>query len=137
MANLKPRSPGLAVEVKTEIEIERPRSQVAAYAADPDNATSWYENIKAVDWETPHPLVVGSRIAFVAVFLGRTLAYTYEIEDLATAERARDAHGAGPLPRGNHIHLGGRGRRRYPHDASQSLRAARLRASRRAAHHAR
>jgi hypothetical protein len=64
------------VDVLTEIEIARPRGEVAAYAGDIDNTTSWYENIKAVEWQTPRPLTVGSRIAFVAEFLGRRLAYT-------------------------------------------------------------
>jgi hypothetical protein len=30
-------------------------------------------------WPTPLPVGVGSRLDFVARFLGRTLAYTYEV----------------------------------------------------------
>jgi uncharacterized membrane protein len=86
------------VDVTTEIEIARPRSEVAAYAADPDNATSWYQNIKAVEWETSRPLVVGSRMTFVAEFLGRTLSYTYEVRELAADERLVMSTAQGPFP---------------------------------------
>jgi uncharacterized membrane protein len=88
----------LAVDVQTEIGIDRPRGEVAAYASDPDNATTWYKNIEAVDWKSPKPLVVGSRIAFVAQFLGRRLAYTYEVDELVPGERFVMRTAEGPFP---------------------------------------
>jgi hypothetical protein len=45
----------MAVDIRTEIEIGRPRAEVAAFAADPDNAATWYENITAVDWQSSSP----------------------------------------------------------------------------------
>jgi Polyketide cyclase / dehydrase and lipid transport len=84
--------------VESEIEIARSREEVAAYACDPDNATAWYQNIKAVEWETPKPLTVGSRIAFVAEFLGRRLAYVYEVRELTPGERFVMRTAEGPFP---------------------------------------
>ena len=72
----------MAVDVVTEAEIKRPRDEVSAFAADPSNATAWYKNIKAVEWDASPPAVVGSRFRFRAHFLGRTLEYTYEVRVL-------------------------------------------------------
>ena len=88
----------MSVDVSTHIEMDVPREQVAAYAMDPDNATRWYENIKSVQWQTPRPLAVGSRFEFVAQFLGRRLAYTYEVRDLAPGRRYVMSTSQGPFP---------------------------------------
>jgi Polyketide cyclase / dehydrase and lipid transport len=88
----------LPVDVLTEIEIARPRAVVAAYAADPDNATEWYENIEAVEWQSSRPLGIGTHLAFVARFLGRRLSYTYEVADHVSGERFVMRTAQGPFP---------------------------------------
>ena len=88
----------MTVDVRVQVEISRPRHVVAAYAADPDNATVWYQNIKTVEWVTTKPVEVGSRIRFVAQFLGRRLDYTYEVADYTEGERFVMRTAEGPFP---------------------------------------
>ncbi len=88
----------MAVDVLTEIEIARPPEQVAAFAGDPARAPEWYVNIKSVEWETSPPVAVGSRIAFVAHFLGRRLAYTYEVRELVPGAKLVMSTAQGPFP---------------------------------------
>jgi len=88
----------VAVDVQTEIEIARDRAEVAAYVCDPGNAPAWYQNIESVEWRTEPPLAVGSRLAFVAKFLGRRLAYTYEVAEHVPGERFVMRTAQGPFP---------------------------------------
>jgi uncharacterized membrane protein len=87
-----------SVDVEVQAAIARPRSVVAQYCCDPDNATTWYANIDAVRWETAKPLTVGSRFVFSARFLGRTLTYTYEVVEWTPDERFVMSTAQGPFP---------------------------------------
>lgn len=86
------------VDVLTETVIRRPSDEVAAYAGDPGHAPEWYANISSVEWRTPPPVAVGSRMDFVATFLGRRLAYTYEVVELEPGRRLVMRTADGPFP---------------------------------------
>jgi hypothetical protein len=88
----------MAVDVVTEIVIGRGREAVAAYASDPTNAPDWYENIESIEWRTEPRVRVGARMAFVAHFLGRRLAYEYEIVEHVPMERLVMRTSEGPFP---------------------------------------
>lgn len=88
----------MSVDVLAETLIERPRDEVAAFAGDPANAPQWYANIETAEWRTPPPLSVGSRIAFVARFMGRRLEYTYEVAEHVPGERLVMRTAEGPFP---------------------------------------
>ena len=88
----------VSVDVLTEIVIDRPCAAVAAYVGDPSNAPHWYVNIESVVWRTLEPVALGSRMDFVARFLGRRLAYTYEVVELVPGERLVMRTAQGPFP---------------------------------------
>lgn len=88
----------MKVDVTSEVFVARPRADVYVFAADPDNAPRWYVNIKSVEWKGDPPLRLGSRVAFVAQFLGRRLVYTYEVADLVPDERLVMRTSEGPFP---------------------------------------
>jgi hypothetical protein len=89
---------GSLVDVQTEILIDRPVADVADYVANPDNASSWYVNIKSVEWRTDPPLREGSQVAFVAHFLGRRLAYTYTVIEYEPGRQLVMRTADGPFP---------------------------------------
>lgn len=88
----------MVVDVLTEIVIDRPSDSVASYAADPSNAPAWYANIESVKWNTAPPMRVGSQLGFEARFMGRRLAYVYEIVELIPNRRLVMRTAEGPFP---------------------------------------
>jgi uncharacterized membrane protein len=88
----------MTVDVTTELLIAAPVATVASFAADPSNVPTWYKNITSVEWLSPKPVQLGSNIAFVAHFMGRTLRYVYEIVEFVPNERLVMRTAEGPFP---------------------------------------
>ncbi|NUP58452.1 MAG: ATPase [Pseudarthrobacter sp.] len=86
------------VNVQTEVVINRPRARVSEYAANPDNAPSWYANIHKSQRLTDGPIGVGSKVDFTARFLGRELNYTYEFVEYVPGEKLVMRTAQGPFP---------------------------------------
>lgn len=87
----------MAVDVVTDIEIERPRDIVSTFAADPGNAPAWYVNIKSAAWLGTPEIAIGNTVAFRAHFLGRRLEYTYTVREYVPGDRLVMATEDGPF----------------------------------------
>lgn len=87
-----------AVDVTTEITINAPVAMVSGYAANPINAPEWYINIHSAEWIGAASMAVGSRAAFKAKFLGKQLAYVYEIAEYEPGSKLVMRTADGPFP---------------------------------------
>jgi carbon monoxide dehydrogenase subunit G len=72
----------MRIDVTAQVEVGRPRAEVAAFMTDPANDPAWIGGVREVRLETPPPLRAGSRVARVAAFLGRRVEYINEITEL-------------------------------------------------------
>jgi uncharacterized membrane protein len=88
----------VSVDVTCEIVIARPAGIVSAYVSDPANAPVWHGNITSAEWKSEPLVHVGSRVAFVAEFLGRRLEYTYELVEVVPGEKLVMRSVDGPFP---------------------------------------
>jgi len=85
-------------DVLTNIEIDRPRSEVCDYVSDPENATEWSQNISKAEWRSPKPLSAGSEFAFEATFMDETSEYTYQVTEYVPGEALVMSSTSGPVP---------------------------------------
>jgi hypothetical protein len=87
----------MATDVRVELEIRRPRTEVAAFMFDPKNDATWTTGVVDVRPLTSGRLRVGSRVERTSKFLGRKFAYEYEVVD-ADADHLVAMHVEEPFP---------------------------------------
>jgi uncharacterized membrane protein len=77
----------MSTDVEVETVIRRPRGEVADYAMDWRNDTTWIRALSEARQVTDGPVGVGSRVERVAGFLGKRIEYVNEIVELDPGER--------------------------------------------------
>jgi hypothetical protein len=69
----------VSVDVRPEVHVRRPRSDVAAFMFDPANDLRWTGGITASRPDKPGRLIEGATVVRTAKFLGRTFDYGYVV----------------------------------------------------------
>ena len=88
----------MAVDVRAEVLINRPRDDVASYAMDPSNDHVWISGIVEARVLSDPPMSRGTRVERVARFLGKRIEYVlgvveYDPESLLAMKSVK-----GPFP---------------------------------------
>lgn len=86
----------MSIDVQTEILIQRPCAEVAAFMFDPRNDAIWTTGVVECRPLTDGPLRTGSRVERISKFLGRQFGYQYEV--VAADERFVQMHVNEPFP---------------------------------------
>jgi uncharacterized membrane protein len=71
----------MSTDVQVEIEVARPRAEVAGYATDWRNDRAWIGALSEVQLVTEPPFGVGSRVKRVGSFLGKRIEYVNEVAE--------------------------------------------------------
>jgi len=88
----------VAIDVMAELLINKPKSEVAAYATNPDHDPVWISGIVESKMLTDPPLAQGSQVERVASFLGRRIQYILEVVDWEPGSRMGMHSIKGPFP---------------------------------------
>ena len=87
------------IEVRVEIDIERPAPDVFAFVTDMANNTRWQSGMRSCRWTSDPAIGVGSTYDKVASFLGREIVTSFEVveHDPPTAMRIVSTKSTFPL----------------------------------------
>ena len=72
----------MSIDVTAEVQVRRPREEVAAFMTDPANDPDWIGGLREARIVGGGPLGEGSRVARVSSFMGRKVEYVNEITAL-------------------------------------------------------
>lgn len=88
----------MSTDVQVQLRIDRPRADVARYAADWRNDPVWIGAISEARLVTEPPFGVGAQVARVAAFLGKRIEYVNEVVEYQPEERLVMRSVKGPFP---------------------------------------
>ncbi|HEU0303795.1 MAG TPA: SRPBCC family protein [Gaiellaceae bacterium] len=88
----------MPTDVRVELQIARPRDNVAAYAFDWTNDVQWIGAVTEAQLLTEPPLRAGSRVLRVATFLGSRLEYVNEVVEYEPPVRLVMSSVEAPFP---------------------------------------
>ena len=79
-------------------QIDRPTSEVAAFAMNPENEPRWIGGIKTARLLSPPPVGVGTQVERVAAFLGKQFSYILQAEEYEPGHKVVMTSVRGPFP---------------------------------------
>jgi len=98
------------IEVRAEVTVRRPPSEVFAYLADMANNPDWQKGMRTCRWTSEPPLRLGSTYDQVARFLGREIVSSFQVTEFEDGSLIRIRSTAGmPLDITRRVEADGRG----------------------------